>query len=432
MLPPIVDLTWPSHGSRTVHQLLSLALGRAHAVVNALGTAGPLDPRTALRAGGLAGAPLLASLRRPSRLTLARCLEFAPSAPAAERLRWARHLAAWLCLDGAEAGLGARVAMSDVTELRSERSGWIVRLPAGARVTLAPHWIEVATPAGTGHAALPASTEVLAQALEPAGVSVEVAQVPLWGDVSLLLVDSNPLALQEAHPAKNGNRVDLGGEPLERWRAALIEAFGVIESTLPVLADEMRLLLGHVGPVGFFDEQHLSASYLEATGVIYLSLHPHGMTLVEALIHEFQHNKLNLLLGLDPVLHNADAPLYTSPVRPDPRPLRGVLLAVHAFEPIARLHDRLITRSLLPDEQPREVRDAAPDDVPVVEVRLTTPHHDARMADWHRVRRAEVARLCHEGCEVLVEHARPTTAGAELISEIAGLDAETRRWVPGV
>ena len=110
----------------------------------------------------------------------------------------------------------------------------------------------------------------------------------------------------------------------------------------------------------------------------------------------------------------------------------------HRGEPFEVLKFRTMTDArdengtLLPDEQPREVRDAAPDDVPVVEVRLTTPHHDARMADWHRVRRAEVARLCHEGCEVLVEHARPTTAGAELISEIAGLDAETRRWVPGV
>src|SRR5678816_2110374 len=61
-----------------------------------------------------------------------------------------------------------------------------------------------------------------------------------------------------------------------------------------------------------------------------------------AVIHEFSHNKINALFEIDDVLENAWSPLYASPVRPDPRPLHGVLLAVHAFLPIARLYELMI------------------------------------------------------------------------------------------
>src|SRR5258708_27261484 len=87
--------------------------------------------------------------------------------------------------------------------------------------------------------------------------------------------------------------------------------------------------------------KHLSASYQEILGTIYLTLHPSQMTLTEALIHEFSHNKINALFEVDDVLENAWSPLYTSPVRPDPRPLHGVLLAVHAFLPVARLYEKM-------------------------------------------------------------------------------------------
>ena len=59
-----------------------------------------------------------------------------------------------------------------------------------------------------------------------------------------------------------------------------------------------------VVPVGFHAEQHLSASYREAPGLVYLTLHPSPLTLAEAIIHETQHVKLNALSWLDPISHN--------------------------------------------------------------------------------------------------------------------------------
>lgn len=393
-----VDLTLASAGSRTVRHLLSLVLLRARAVASSLASADPLDPRHALRRAlppdpGL----LLASLRRPSRLTLARCLELSPHAPAAARTSWARSLAASLLLDAAEVGaLVGEVTLSADSLLISERSGWALQPPPGAHLVLAPHRLTLRASGVEASSPLPVEVDALAAHLAPAGAEVRRAHVRLWHDTSLLLVDTNPLAEQEAHPAKHGNRVDLGDRAPDEWVAPLRDALSLIERVLPEIADEMRLLLGHVGPVGYFAQEHLSASYLEATGVVYLSLHPHAMTLVEALVHEFQHNKLNLLLGLDPTLTNADAPLFTSPVRPDPRPLRGVLLAVHAFQPLVRLYERL----------------------------LTMPASGEGEAAWRRRRLGEVARMCHEGCEVLLPNARPTPVGASLLAEIARLDRE--------
>jgi hypothetical protein len=204
-------------------------------------------------------------------------------------------------------------------------------------------------------------------------------------DVLFALVDNNPLAMQEAHPHKDGNAIDLGGRAIETWLAARRGARALVATHLPDLRAEMSLYLQQIVPVGFFEDRHLSASYREVIGTIYLSLHPSPMTMVEAIIHEFQHNKLNALFESDDVLENAHEPLYASPVRPDPRPLHGVLLAVHAFLPVARLYERLIASG--------------------------STELDARFRD--------ILRINREGTEVLLAHARPTAVGKGVLDELA-------------
>ena len=75
-----------------------------------------------------------------------------------------------------------------------------------------------------------------------------------------------------------------------------------------------------------------------------MTLHPDPLTMAEALVHEVQHGKLNRLSWVDPVLHNAYTAWSESPVRPDLRPVMGVLLAVHAFVPVAALHHQLVAK----------------------------------------------------------------------------------------
>lgn len=210
--------------------------------------------------------------------------------------------------------------------------------------------------------------------------------------LSLASRDNNPLRNVEAHPDKTGNAVDLGARSAADWCSALEGALTTIGEHLPELRQEARLFLRQVVPVGFHAERHESATYREAIGTLYLSLHPDRMTMAEAIVHELSHTKLHALMELDPVLENPPDETHSSPVRPDPRPLRGVLMAVHAFVPVARLY-----------EQMRE------DDAPLSK----RPGFDDRFA--------QIVRGNAEGFAVLSQHARPTPVGVGILDEL-------RRW----
>ena len=213
--------------------------------------------------------------------------------------------------------------------------------------------------------------------------------------IVLSLADNNPLAFIETHPEKKAaNTVDLGGHPAAEWIAMLEGALELVGTHLPAMRADIDVLLQQIVPTGFDPERHLSCSYQEAIGSIYVSLHPSPMTMAEALIHEVSHNKLNALFDLDPVLENLHGELYASPVRPDPRPLHGVLLAVHAFLPVARLYERML-------------EDGAP-----------LAAHPS-----FRARFDAIVRGNHEGTKVVLDRSRPTVVGRALLDEFARWDA---------
>jgi HEXXH motif-containing protein len=234
------------------------------------------------------------------------------------------------------------------------------------------------------------TTGVRAATFPPAPPATAHPYHAIEGDLVLALTDNNPLALVEAHPDKQGNTIDLGGRSADEWVAALRDALGIVAAYLPEVHAEIGPYLQQIVPVGASPERHLSASYREAIGTVYLSLHPDPMTMAEALVHELQHNKLNALFELDDVLENAFEPLYPSPVRPDPRPLHGVLLAVHAFVPVALMYERMIAAG-----DPR-----------------------ARAAGFE-ARRREIVAGNEDGTRVLLEHAKPTPAGRALLAELS-------------
>jgi HEXXH motif-containing protein len=141
----------------------------------------------------------------------------------------------------------------------------------------------------------------------------------------------------------------------------------------------------------------VSASYREAPGLCYVTLHPDLVTMAEALIHETQHGKLNALSFFDPVLENGYSEWSESPVRPDLRPLMGVLLAVHAFVPVAAFHQRL----------------------------AEIDHPLSRSVETRR-RRAAVLDSNARGLETLRDKAKPTSLGARILSELSALQASAQ------
>jgi HEXXH motif-containing protein len=221
------------------------------------------------------------------------------------------------------------------------------------------------------------------------GVATRAPYLVIEEPIVLALEDNNPLAMVEAHPDKSGNALSLGGKSVEDWLGAFREALRILGDFVPDLREEMNVCIAQIVPVGFEPEKHLSASYREAIGTIYVSLHPDVMTMAEALVHELSHTKLNILFELDPVLENAFEPLYASPVRPDPRPLHGVLMAVHAFLAVLRLYERMLAED-----------------------------HPASRTKVFADRMRAIQSGNEEGLLVLAKNARPTTIGRELLAEM--------------
>jgi HEXXH motif-containing protein len=213
--------------------------------------------------------------------------------------------------------------------------------------------------------------------------------------VHLCIEDSNPLALVEAHPDKDGNACDLGERSVSDWQRALRQALELV-ALLPHWSTELQAAGARLVPVGFEPERHLSASYREAPGTVYLTLHPDPLTMAEAIIHETQHGKLNLLSWLDPVLHNGRTTWTRSPVRPDLRPLMGVLLAAHAFVPVSALHYTL----------------------------QAAGHPITTTARFVR-RRAEVRDGNARALAILEDLAEPTKVGQRLLADLGNLHSAT-------
>ena len=228
---------------------------------------------------------------------------------------------------------------------------------------------------------------------QPGGFRYERRYHPVGNVTHFATLDHNPIAAFETHPNKSGNPVDLGDRAEEEWIGMLDRAFGLIESSLPGTFAEMQMMLREVIPVGYDEKRHLSASYREAVGTMYLTLHPNLMTMAEAVLHEFQHSKFNVASDSVEYLENAFHPLYKSPIRPDPRPLWGILLAVHAFLPVAELY--------------RRMRDAG--------------HPFAALAGFEE-RMSDLDLKNHEGMEMLRAHARFTPPGRELFGDLEELE----------
>jgi HEXXH motif-containing protein len=394
---PTAMLTLPAPGERTVERLLE---GVAHHALRTLLTrpAHDLPPTLARALPRVQGALARSSRQAPTRLreavlsadVLAPTLALASGAhPAAECL--SRAIPALL----ASLGTLPEPVRWDVavTGIVDEVRARALHFEPGARaLRIGPEGLVIET--RDGALRLDASDDV-ARALPGTRVVHPFTRIhEALPALQLSLCDTNPLAMFEAHPEKQGNAIDLGGRAAREWAGALHDALELVRLALPAWWAELPRTLTRIVPVGWHDERHFSASYREAPRVAYLSLHPDPLTLAEAIVHETQHGKLNLLSWSDAVLDNGYTEWTSSPVRPDLRPIMGVLLAVHAFVPVAALHHGLAQR-----------------------------HHPLTESAMFARRRAEVLAGNARGLAILREKAAPTTRGARILADLERLHA---------
>lgn len=129
--------------------------------------------------------------------------------------------------------------------------------------------------------------------------------------------------------------------PKEKWFEIYGEAFRILRAADTGFFSEIDERLKKIVPLGTDSNAHRSASYAEAFGAIYAGLvpaEPHPeLSVLEALIHEWSHNKANLARNLVPLVSNGSSAEYYSSYRPDPRPIEGIFLGFHAFAPTVRV-----------------------------------------------------------------------------------------------
>jgi HEXXH motif-containing protein len=123
-----------------------------------------------------------------------------------------------------------------------------------------------------------------------------------------------------------------------KWVAILDDAWEWVIEHEPALAAETLLILRAIVPVKSHAANiHASGSFKEAPGLLALSWDQDVPVLVDALVHEYHHQKLNALLNLDQLIVGpVFEPIYYSPWRSDARPLLGILHGVYTFQAVLR------------------------------------------------------------------------------------------------
>nr|WP_225953868.1 HEXXH motif domain-containing protein [Kibdelosporangium phytohabitans] len=158
---------------------------------------------------------------------------------------------------------------------------------------------------------------------------------------SVEINDNDPYReLSEPIPPRRLDRADAA-----EWEKLLGEAFDLLTLWHPDYARELSAGLRMVTPLPAGTSIR-GASSSVAIGCVAVSRKTSATLVAETLVHEFQHSKLNGLLGLFDLGHRDD--MY-APWRDDPRPLSGLLHGVLAFLSVAEFWQ--VQRDLLPQQQ---------------------------------------------------------------------------------
>jgi hypothetical protein len=146
-------------------------------------------------------------------------------------------------------------------------------------------------------------------------------------------------ALPDSSPA--------GSEELRRELTRSLQILALARGRLPACLDwaadaaQVLVPLRSEG-AGYFR----SGSQPDLPGVIYADLFGGLTQVMEAIVHEAAHLHLFMAEAGGPLVDPAHQGRYRSPLRPEPRPLRGILLAYHAIAYICLFYREAIAAGL--------------------------------------------------------------------------------------
>ncbi len=157
-------------------------------------------------------------------------------------------------------------------------------------------------------------------------------------EIKLTLYDNNPQNMQVWHPDHDQNGMLGWGDRAEsEWLRVFSDSFTLLKHIDEDFFLEMNSMIQKIVPMRTSVDVHNSCSYKECIGTLYLwytiNAQQPELSILEALIHESSHNKLNLIMQSEKLHINDYSLRYYSPYRPDARHIQWVLLWVHAIVP---------------------------------------------------------------------------------------------------
>lgn len=127
------------------------------------------------------------------------------------------------------------------------------------------------------------------------------------------------------------------GDPSE-FVDGLMKTIALLESAVPQYSDWVSHVVNVVIPLTRRpDVLESSSSYL-SPGMIQVSADTGVSALAEMLVHEASHQYANILCRVGDIENGLDQRLYYSPIRDEERPLRGIVIAYHAFANVVLLY----------------------------------------------------------------------------------------------
>jgi HEXXH motif-containing protein len=129
------------------------------------------------------------------------------------------------------------------------------------------------------------------------------------------------------------------GAGLSAFVEMLGQALKLIDDADPRLAETLRTTIKWYVPIPSDDPTvHRSYTRADLIGVIHLSPALNHVVLAEAVVHEFYHNVLNIVMVTEPLLNAGTDEMFYSPWRNDPRPLYGLFHAIYVFSGVAQFY----------------------------------------------------------------------------------------------
>ena len=181
-------------------------------------------------------------------------------------------------------------------------------------------------------------------------------------NIRLSVDDHNPCNSYDAHPDsswdESGWKLWWWSQSPEEWKKVYDNTFHILRQADEWCFFELCSMIQKIVPFGTAKNIHYSASYKECVGTLYM-----GFTLdtdipelhvLEGLIHESSHNKLNLIMQYEDITLNDFQEKYYSPYRPDARHIYGVFLGIHALIPTVYVLLKAIEKGLISDKRWQE------------------------------------------------------------------------------